>query len=229
MWNFGGSPGLSSGFVAAPSDNVGVIAFANSDLKQEPVSDIVGKVAQQAFGGSSLPSFRPPGPTRRSFNDALELPRHAELKARTNDKPPDVDMTGFYQNPGYGKIELCSVRSTSSVCCEVMDTFRTIDKSLTKDCNSTDLFAAWDTLLSTHMRFQRRKDCVYTVTTGSIYPKGYGKNTTAFSTLAPYATAEFVMKKKKPCGFGFNILADDDGSKRVGSVEDSSDVWFAKK
>ena len=67
------------------------------------------------------------------------------------------------------------------------------------------------------------------MTIGTIYSHGYGKNTTAFSTLtpSPVASAEFVVENKTVVGFGVSALY---GIKREGplAVEQTSDVWFVK-
>jgi hypothetical protein len=56
-------------------------------------------------------------------------------------------------------------------------------------------------LLSTHIRFTYTNASQYLINIRSIYlevsgraAQGYGKNTTAFSTLGPAATAEFSWK-----------------------------------
>jgi hypothetical protein len=83
--------------------------------------------------------------------------------------------------------------------------------------------------LSTHLRFTYANDSKYLVSAGSIYPQGYGKNTTPFSTLESIATAEFVVTNDKVVGFGWNITGDDGDVKQSGSVEETSEVWFFKE
>ncbi len=77
------------------------------------------------------------------------------------------------------------------------------------------------------MRFTYTNDSQYSFYIGSIYPQGYGKNSTAFSTLAPGATAEFVVENEEVVGFGLNIVGDG-GDARTGSVEETAEVWFVK-
>jgi hypothetical protein len=146
------------------------------------------------------------------------------VTARVDDGP-HVELTGTYYNAGYGTGVLCSVHSSSPSCESVLDAFRSIDPSLS---SSTDLFASWVTLLSTHLRFTYANDSKYLVSAGSVYPQGYGKNTTPFSTLAPIATAEFMVENEKVVGFGWNITGDDGDVKQSGSVEETSEVWFLK-
>jgi len=71
------------------------------------------------------------------------------------------------------------MRSSSS-CQRILDDFRSVVKSLSS--NSTDLFAYWTTIFSSYLRFTRTNDSQYIIFTETIYPEGYGKNSTPFST-----------------------------------------------
>ena len=204
-----------------------MVALTNADSKGDAVVNIILKAAEKALGSrnSSSPSTPPPATTVTRRSNLL-LPRHAGVTPRADDH---VDLTGTYCNAGYGTGVLCSVHSSSPSCQSVLDTFRSIDPSLSPKSTSTDLFASWVTLFSTHIRFTPTNNSHYVISAGSIYPKGYGKNTTAFSTLVPVATAEFVIKNGKAVGFGWNNIFDDGGVKRSGSVEETSEVWFVKQ
>ena len=217
---------MSTFIACALEDGIGIIALANADSKDTALLNITDAAAAIAFGigGASSPTANQPTTSRRS-----KLPRRASLMARGDDggapAPSDVDLlTGTYYNAGYGSGELCSVRSSSPSCKSVLDAFHATDPSLSP--NSPDLFGSWVTLLSTHVRFTYTNDSQYLIYIGSIYPEGYGKNTTPFSTLDSSATAEFVVENGKVSGFGWNDLGN--GGKRAGSVEETSDVWFAK-
>ena len=221
---------MSTIVTAALEDGIGIVALTNADTKADPVLNIVLKAAEKVFASrnSSSPSSSPPTTstttvTRRS---KLSLPRHAGVAPRAD----GVDLTGTYYNAGYGTSELCSVHSTSPSCKSVLDAFRSIDpSSLSPKSTSNDLFASRVTLVSTHIRFTCTNDGNYLISAGSIYPQGYGKNTTAFSTLVPIATAEFVEENGKAVGFGWNNIIDETGVKRTGSVEETSEVWFVKQ
>jgi len=214
-----------STFVAvAVEDGIGIVALTNADTKAVPIQKIVDKAAEK-FLGSSSPSNSPPATTTVTRRSNLLLPRHAGVTPRTD----GVDLTGTYYNAGYGTGVLCSVHSTSPSCKSVLDAFRSIDpSSLSPTSTSTDLFASWITLVSTHIRFTYTNSSNYLISAGSIYPQGYGKNTTAFSTLVPIATADFVVKNGKVDGFGWDNIIDG-GVKRSGSVEETSEVWFVKQ
>ena len=219
---------MSTIVTAALEDGTGIVALTNADTKANPILDIILKAAEQAFSSSnsSSPSNSPPATTTVTRRSNLLLPRHAGVTPRTD----GVDLTGTYYNAGYGTGVLCSVHSTSPSCKSVLYAFRSIDpSSLSPTSTSTDLFASWVTLFSTHIRFTYTNSSNYLISAGSIYPQGYGKNTTAFSTLVPVATAEFVVNNGKAVGFGWNNIIDGGGVKRSGSVEETSEVWFVKQ
>ncbi|KAH9991459.1 beta-lactamase/transpeptidase-like protein [Russula vinacea] len=208
----GDAPGVSTFIACALEDGIGIIALANADSKDTALLNITDAAAAIAFGigGASSPTANQPTTSRRS-----KLPRRASLVTRGDDG-------GALHR--YGSGELCSVRSSSPSCKSVLDAFHATDPSLSP--NSPDLFGSWVTLLSTHVRFTYTNDSQYLIYIGSIYAEGYGKNTTPFSTLDSSATAEFVVENGKVSGFGWNDLGN--GGKRAGSVEETSDVWFAK-
>ncbi len=211
---------MSTIVAAAPEGGIGIVALTNADTKADSILKIINKIVEKAFDSRNSSS-----PITRRSN--LLLPRHhAGVTPRKED---DVDLTGTYYNAGYGTGVLCNVHSTSPSCKCVLDAFRSIDPSLSPKSTSIDLFASWVTLVSTHIRFTYINNGHYSISAGSIYPQGYGKNTTAFSTLAPIATAEFVVKYGKAVGFGWNNIIDDGGVKRSGSVEETSEVWFVKQ
>jgi hypothetical protein len=121
------------------------------------------------------------------------------------------------------RCELCSVRSSSPSCQKVLSDFQSIDKSLSP--NSTDLFISWDSVFVSHIRLTHANGTLFLLSTGTIYPGGYGKNSTPFSTLQPaHWVVDFVVEKG--CVVGFGVLHD---LEQAGSVEEASDVWFVKQ
>lgn len=228
---------MSSYVAAAIEDGVGIVALTNADTKADAIQMIVDIVAEKVLLGSrnpSSPSSSTPATTAARRSNLLPPRPHAGVTRRNN----DVDLTGTYCNAGYGTGVLCSVRSTSPSCKCVLEAFRSIDPSLSPKSTSNDLFAPWVTLFSTHIRFTYNTTDndghrYYLISAGSIYPQGYGKNTTAFSTLVPIAKAEFVVEQngKSVVGFGWNNLVDAAAGvqQRSGSVEETSEVWFVKQ
>jgi hypothetical protein len=214
----GAAPGVSAVVAAALEDGVGVIVLANAGDKQPYMIDIIGAVADKAFGLETG--------TSASANTST-LRRRAEVSAReqSSTAAPDIlDLAGIYHNAGYGTAELCSVRSSSSSCQSVLADFRSVDNSLSS--NSTDLFASWITTITSHVRFTYANDSQFILSTGFIYPEGYGKNSTPFSTLSPGGLATFVVENESVLGFGVSGIS---GVERTGPVKEASDVWFDKQ
>jgi hypothetical protein len=216
---------------AALEDGIGIVVLANADSEDTPIINIILAAAEKVFGSANSSS----SPPANQYNVSPRSipPYHGGVTARADNNngtgtPSDVDfLTGAYYNAGYGTTVLCSVRSSSPSCGSVLDAFRAVDSTLSSNSTSSDLFASWDTPLSTHFRFTYTNDSQYLVYFESIYPEGYGKNSTPFSTLFPSATAGFVVENGTAIGFGWNDI--NDGVKREGSVEETSDVWFVKQ
>jgi len=220
----GGVPGVSALVVAAPDDGIGFIALANADAKQPSMLNIAALAAEKLLGSETGNSSSSPtnasrlsraNPQRRS-----RVASHAESTAALD----PLDIAGTYFNAGYGTAVLCSVHSTCSSCQNVLDDFRSIDNSLSS--NSTDLFVSWISVFSSHARFTQANDTQYTISVGTIYPEGYGKDSTPFSTLGPAALATFVVENGCVVGFGISGIG---GVDRPGPVEEASDVWFDRQ
>ncbi|KAI0269029.1 hypothetical protein BGY98DRAFT_1016359 [Russula aff. rugulosa BPL654] len=187
IWHPGGAPGVSTFVAAVVEDGIGIVALTNADTKADVIQNIVVKAAEKVFGfrNSSSPSSSMPATTvtRRSN---IQLPRrHAGVTPREED---DDDLTGTYYNAGYGTGVLCSVQSTSPSCKSVLDAFRSIDPSLSPNSTSTDLFASWVTLFSTHIRltYTTTNNSHYNlISAGSIYPQAMGKTPRHFRRWFP--------------------------------------------
>ena len=222
---------MTAYIAAALEDGIGIVVLANADSEDTPVLNIIVAAAEKAFGSANSSSSSSPA-NQSSISRRSKLPRHVGVTARADNSgtgtPPDVDLlAGAYYNAGYGTPVLCSVRSSSPPCGSVMDAFRAVDPTLSSNSTSNDLFASWETPLSTHIRFTYTNDSQYLINIESVYPEGYGKNSTPFWTVFPSATAEFVVENGTVVGFGWNDINDD--VKREGSVEETADVWFVKE
>ena len=113
--------------------------------------------------------------------------------------------------------------SSSPSCRSVLDDFRAVNGFIS--LNSTDLFASFNTFWSKHAHFAYTNASNYLISLGTIYPEGYGKNSTPFSTLAPATVAQFVVENGNIVGFGFND-SDTSDLTHEGSVEETSLVGF---
>ncbi len=221
----GAAPGVSTAIVAALEDGIGIVVLANADSKALSLRNIILGVAQKAF--SSANSSDSP-PTNKLTVLRSVMPQHAGVVARADGAgtPPYLDPAGTYYSTGYGTLILCSVHSSSPSCQGVLDDFRAVNKSISP--NSTDLFASFNMVWSKHAQFTHTNASKYLIFLGTIYPEGYGKNSTPFSTLAPTTIAQFVVENGKTVGFGFNDSPVSD-STHGGSVEETSQVWFVKE
>ena len=225
---------MTSLIVAALEDGVGVVVLVNADSKDEPALDIILKAAEIAFGSANSSSSPPPAtptatpPGIPSTIPRSTLPRDAGVAARADSPgtPPSLDLAGTYYSTGYGAIVLCNVQSSGPSCESVLDDFRALNKSLSSD--SADLFASYDSPWTSHVQLTYEDANQYLMYLGTVYPEGYGKNTTPFSTLSPATIVQFVVENEEVVGFGLNDTADSDLT-HGGSVEETSQVWFAKQ
>jgi len=216
---------VSTVVAAALEDGIGIVVLVNADAKGSSLEKIIVGVAEKAFGvgnSSNLP------PADDSITSRSIQPRHSVVTARADSAgtPPYPDLAGTYYSTGYGTVVLCSVNSSSPSCQSVLDDFRAVDKSISP--NSTDLFASFNTVWSKHAHLTHANASKYLISLGTIYPEGYGTNSTPFSTLAPATTAQFVLENGNIAGFGFND-SDTSDLTQGGSVEETSQVWFVKE
>ena len=212
---------MTSLIVAAPEDGIGIIVLVNADSKGTSTLTIFEKVAEIAFSSANFSSSLPAN--QSTIVSRSTPPQHAHVAARadSSEAPSYLDLAGTYYSTGYGAMVLCDVNSSS--CGSVLDDFRAINKSL----SPSDLFASWNSVWASHVQFTYTSANQYLISLGAIYPEGYGKNTTPFSTLTPVTIAQFEVENVTVIGFGFN---DTDVSDLTwaGSVESSSVVWYAK-
>ena len=223
----GAAPGVSSLIVAAPEDGIGIVLLVNADSKSTAILDILSKATEIAFGSANSSSSPPANQSAPSVVSRSILPRHAGVAARGDSSGtlPYLDVAGRYYSAGYGTLELCNVNSSSPSCESVLDDFRAVNKSL----SPTDLFASWDSPYITHAQLTyTNAPGQYLISLGTIYPEGYGKNSTPFSTLAPATIAQFEVENESVVGFGFNDTDESDLT-HAGSVEETSQVWFVKQ
>ena len=221
----GAAPGVSTVIAAALEDGIGIVVLANADTKGSSLERIILGVADKVFGAGNSSNFTP---ANDSITSRSILPQDSSVTTRADSAgtPPSLDLAGTYHSTGYGTVVLCSVDSPSSPCQSVLDDFRAVNESMSP--NSTDLFAFFNTLWSKHAHLTHTNASRYLISLGTIYPEGYGKNSTPFSTLEPATTAEFAVDNGKVVGFGFND-SDTSDLTRGTSVEETSQVWFDKE
>ncbi|KAI0296713.1 beta-lactamase/transpeptidase-like protein [Russula brevipes] len=140
-------------------------------------------------------------------------------KNALNSPPPPLRQT----NASFHLPNIIDRAQLVSFLPESLSDFRSVDKSLSP--NSTDLLIAWDSVFVSHIRLTHANGTLFLASAGMIYPGGYGKNSTPFSTLESADwVVDFVVEKG--CIVGFGVLHD---LEQAVSVEEASDVWFVKQ
>lgn len=146
------------------------------------------------------------------------------------EKPPPYDFTGAYHNDGYGTFVLCNTTSTSHYCNEVLSDFAAVDAQ-GPPREALELYGAWPRLWTSHIRLVHingtRFDCFPT----QLFPRGFGKNTTAFETFeSRLGYVDFVVEGGVVIGAGLSDTVGERTNleKKGGSVEETADAWFVR-
>ncbi|KAI9446776.1 beta-lactamase/transpeptidase-like protein [Lactarius indigo] len=182
-------PGVSAGHHYSHAlDGVGVVTLANADAKQSALRDITVAVLRKlALGGCTDESnLSAHASNQFRFRSAASSSRRArEEGLSTTHEVPLLDFTGTYDDAGYGTFTLCNALSRSDECRLVLDDFRLVDESSADDPNT----------LFSHARFNPTNTTGrYLVDYGSLYPTGYGMNTTPFADWMDRVPADFVVE-----------------------------------
>jgi hypothetical protein len=216
---------VSTSVTAALEDGIGVIVLLNADdeSQQPAIYNITLLALAKAFGLEATSGSSPANTSTFSSSNQQRRASISALQSRASSSPY-LDLAGTYYNAGYGTWVLCSVHSTSSSCQSLLDDFRSVDNSISP--NSSDLFVSWETVISSQLRFTYTNDSQFTLSGGTIYPEGYGKDSTPFAQFIPMGQATFVVEDATIAGFGISGIS---GVERKGPVEKASDVWFVKQ
>lgn len=219
-----------STYIAIPVfDGVGIVTLANADAKQLALHEITLVILKKMAGYtdelmpanlSALPLTQfqfPASDARRSCEEGLSA---------TNELPPRrLDLTGTYDGDGYGTLTLCDASSQSDECRLVLHDFSLADKPSIGDPNR--LFGAWPCVWASHTLFiPVGTPWRYLAEFGTLYPTGYGRNTTPFVHWVGAVIADFIVDDGIVRGVGFSGM---DGRIRNGLAEEDFDVWFSKR
>ena len=212
-----------SAVIAIPIfDGVGIITLANADAKQPALDDITLAVSRKLAGHTNESMFA------NLFQSATSgARRHREEGQSTTHEllPSQLDLTGTYDDDGYGTLTLCDASSQSDECQSVFDDFRLADEPSMGDPDR--LFGSWPYATTSHVRFSPTNTTGrYLADFGTLYPSGYGRNTTPFAHWIFCVTADFLVEDGIVRGFGFSGIGEREG---YGSVEENFDVWFSKR
>ncbi|KAF9233582.1 beta-lactamase/transpeptidase-like protein [Melanogaster broomeanus] len=203
VYHSGSVPGLSTLVSFLPSDEIGVTVFANGGAQAETVMKILNRILDEALHldiSLTLSSAVGPSPPKATVTHGTWSPR---LSLN--------DFAGTYTNAGYGTITLCapSRSSTSSYCSKVQSDFTTVDNV---QGNSVPLSSySQNGLAYGHrtIRMRYQQGSIFQMYFTTLFPDGYGKDTTPFETGeigTTEGTAEFVIEDGQVIGFGISGL-----------------------
>lgn len=205
---------MSTAITIPVIDGVGVVTLANADAKHLALHEITLVILKKLAGytDESMPANLSALSLRRfqSATSGSRRPREEGLSATNELLPRRLDLTGAYDGNGYGTFTLCDASSQSDECRLVLDDFRLADGPSTGDPNR--LFGAWPCVWTSHTRFiptsaLRR----YLVDFGTLYPTGYGRNTTPFAHWMGPVIADFVVDDGIVRGVGFSGIGEREG------------------
>ena len=173
---------------------------------------------------------------------------HSSAAPEAEPLPIDLDsFSGTYTNPGYGAVIFCTAQSTSHHCLTVLDSFGPFIGQTPFPSPipvpapapiAPELYAVWPRLWSSHVRLTHRAAADFDLQFTTLFPHGYGANTTAFETAQSGESdgqVVFVLEgegaEASVVGFGMELDADAvEARKRAGAtdVRDWADAWFEK-
>ncbi|KAH7914454.1 beta-lactamase/transpeptidase-like protein [Hygrophoropsis aurantiaca] len=226
VYHSGAIPGFSTLVSFLPSDNVGVVVFANGGDRAAPVTSISEHILDEALHLRESATALTPTP------DESEAPRRTINQSSTSNITVALeDYAGRYVNPGYGSFTLCSPSSDSSYCSQVKADFATVDAVTGISTSVPQLLAQWPRVWSSHIRMAHVENSVFVVEFTSLFPNGYGIDSTPFETAeigTSEARAQFFFKDGKVSGFGiFGLVREvTEREKSHDTVQDKAEVWF---
>jgi hypothetical protein len=145
----------------------------------------------------------------------------------------DLDaFAGTYEDPGYGSLVLCSSHRPSSRCETVLSNFKKLDGSPN---NTVYGYYKSPVMIAKEIRLVALDTNVFNYQATTLFPDGYGANTTAFEVnLLPREAgveARFVAGEDGSVrGFGLFGLAGEvlERERTATTIEDQAEVWFKK-
>lgn len=149
--------------------------------------------------------------------------------------PPSFELdayTGEYTAVGYKPIVLCSSKSRSGYCKGVLADFSSVDSFAAVPVS---LYSTYKSVWTTHVRLEHFSGEVFNITFTSLFPQGYGRNTSAFEDFevgSGDGWVEFVVRDDKVEGFSL-VLDEDAVAARArhlggGHLSETGDAWFVK-
>ena len=232
MIHGGSVPGFSSFVAFFPSVKLGITILANGDQKHAQELAIIDRIAE---GFLSSPGLAPPHNNERQSQDSVYTTEHigtSQPEYTSADPTQIADFAGTYFSSGYRNFTLCDPQTSHTItaCREVLDTFSKLeDLSAYNDT----LYAVFDNIMTSHVRFRRLCNTNFRAQPTALYPNGYGADSSAFEVKIPAPAAgivEFIFEDDRLAGFGLNFGMDDVTMRRRagGGIKKTAEVWYQK-
>jgi hypothetical protein len=141
---------------------------------------------------------------------------------------------GTYVNPGYGTLVVCSSTHPAPDCKPILSDFASL-RANNSAIPSTEMYGYFprQKVWATQVRFDAVGNATFAFTGTTIFPAGYGANTSAFEMVGsmPGAQAEFMLGPGgRVAGLGLFALEGQPFAfeQGAGTVKDRAEVWFDK-
>ncbi|KAF7290005.1 hypothetical protein HMN09_01305200 [Mycena chlorophos] len=231
----GGAPGVGTRVEVYPDDGFGIVLLTNT-AAQEGSRAIPPMIVDRVLGLASIyEQPEPMSPIRLATTNAdLALERRSL-----------EHLVGTYTNPGYGNFTLCSpLFSKRKACKAVVEDFATVDGPDHLPMHLVSLYAEWGRVWGTHLRLtpmslEGASAEAYKVEVTTLYPRGYGKDSSPFEDPGDELVARLAFADDKDgeegrvLGLGLFGVAQGESAKlraRKGgsTIREMADVWFEK-
>lgn len=267
MWHEGSIPGVNTALGFLPSDGLGFVVLINSDITDSQQLYIGDQIIANFIAANSTSStsttatdFSVRGVTTEApilqRMSRSKKPVYRSLSRRDSNSSSSIanmDFTGTYYNRGYsGNLTLCSASSSSSDCLDLLANFSAVDAVSGSGLSASDpeaheLVANWGKFFAPQIRIvptgAESTDGIgnttveATIIATSLFPQGYGANTTAFEEELGSADVTFIVSAGDGSDASVSVLGfalsgteveENDRQRAGGSVEDLADAWFVK-
>ncbi|PIL26377.1 hypothetical protein GSI_12133 [Ganoderma sinense ZZ0214-1] len=245
----GGVPGFLTTVMVLPEDNLAIVSFVNAD-GPDSISELLPfAIIESTLGLNNTIQSEAGAFTGSNSSSADSTPSPSSTSNCTAPKVPTAQFAGTYTSGGYGNITFCAPNTnntdadagTSAYCNGTLADFASLGPL---DANT--LYARSPRIAS-HFSMERACDsdssgtADFVIRPLSIYPHGYGKNTTAFaeqggSQLPPGWHVKCVVdgdgqsaKGVTAVGYGWMDIEDGQWTKpSQGTMQNLADVWWDK-
>ncbi|KAJ3557983.1 hypothetical protein NM688_g1175 [Phlebia brevispora] len=175
----GGVPGTSTFVVFLPADNLGFVALANAESKNNYELAIIFRILEDYLGLERKHSTRLLSrflQEKAVSSKATTSQPQENHNCSSSSKLPLEAYAGIYVNPGYPNITLCAPTSNSLECTQALEHFAHFENITGHE----SLYAIVPTMWTSHARLTYVKENTFDVFGTYLFPHGYGRNQSSF-------------------------------------------------